>query len=175
MNKLKFFALLIVCNMVFLFHLAAASAETLSIPASALLPKDDTVTWTTNGANFFSTTSHSPQNFYAPVYLPDGAIIRSVALEAYDNSGGATGGYVQLEFLRYQYNTVSFIADINTDQSGAPGDTRVVLSNIDRTADNSNFSFGISVIFHPGFGGWPELAFYRVVIEYDVPQVTISG
>ena len=175
MNKLKVFALLIVCNMVFLFHLAAASADTLSIPVAALLPKDNTVTWTTNGGNFYST-SNSSQTFFAPVYLPDKAIIRSITLEAYDNSGGAAGGYVQLELLEYQYNAVvSVMADINTDQPGAPGDTRVVLNNIDQTVNNFYCSYGISVIFHPGPGGWGELRLYKVVIEYDTPQVTISG
>ena len=145
-------------------------AEVVSIPCSALLPKDHNVEYDCTGIRLV-TANNQIQDFTAPVLLPTGSSINSVTLEAADSSGGEFGGYVKLELLRARYNTVSVLATLQTSGPDSPGDIR-----IDETltpsveVDNSEYSYHISVRLLNGAGGAYTTWFFKAIIEYDPPN-----
>ncbi|MBN2243918.1 MAG: hypothetical protein JW793_14625 [Acidobacteria bacterium] len=160
---------LLFVTIVFLFHPGATQAEYLSVPAAALLPKDSGVTWSTNGV-YLGTASGTSQSYHGPVFLPHQAVIRSFTLEAADNSSDVEfGGYVLAQLNIYRYNTVGTPVEIQTDGPTAPGEVRVTADNLNISVDNSEFSYGITVILNNGTGGAWSVLFHKIIIEYDLP------
>ena len=143
------------------------SAGVLSIPASALLPRDNTIAYDTNGARM-AVPDVGERVFLAPVFLPHGAQIDSIVLEARDPSGGELGGHVKMELVELRFNSVvAVIANLDTGILAAPGDTRVE-QLLSYPVDNSENSYGISVVINNGNGGaWNQL-FYKVMIFYTL-------
>jgi len=169
MKKSCFWRMLLVITAAFLFYPAAASAEYLSIPAAALLPKDNTVTWSTNGV-YLGTGSGTSQSFHGPIFLPHQAIIKSFTLEAKDDSSDVEfGGYVLAQLNIYRYNTVSTPVTIQTDGPTAPGEIRVTENNVNISVDNSEYSYGITIILNNGTGGAWSVLFLKIIIEYELP------
>jgi len=159
MKKSCFWRMLLVITAAFLFYPAAASAEYLSIPAAALLPKDNTV-----------TGSGTSQSFHGPIFLPHQAIIKSFTLEAKDDSSDVEfGGYVLAQLNIYRYNTVSTPVTIQTDGPTAPGEIRVTENNVNISVDNSEYSYGITIILNNGTGGAWSVLFLKIIIEYELP------
>ena len=141
-------------------------AGVLSIPASALLPKNNGVSYSTNGAYLGVGDTVAAPSFLAPVFLQQGATITDIILEAYDNSGDPEfGGHVIMNLVALRYNTIGVIATLGTGKGAAPGDTRVTATS-NAVVDNSEFGYGISVDIINGSGGaWSQL-FYKAIIYY---------
>ncbi|MCP3890567.1 MAG: hypothetical protein GY702_17100 [Desulfobulbaceae bacterium] len=139
----------------------------VSIPPSALLPKDDSVSYSTNGA-YMGTGAASKAVFYAPVLLPHNATITSATLVANDNSGGEFGGYVEAALVRLGNNSVTVISTMSTGGPGEDTEGDVQLSEtVNYNVDNSTHSYGISVGLHNGAGGAWSVLYYRFLIEYE--------
>ncbi len=175
MKRLYSCTLLMAVSVAFLLYPAAASADFLSIPATALFPEHPAIVYSTNGGSLY-TTSGDIKNFYAPVFLPYNAIIKSFTLEAYDNSEHPTdGGYVDASLLEFRYNTESIIVTTGTDQQTAPGNIRMPV-DVNFQIDNSDYSYGIEVTLYNGETD-PQnyVLFYKAIIEYDVPWIVIQG
>ena len=170
MKKLCLWRMLLVIIAAFICYPLAASAEYLSIPAAALLPKDNTVTWSTNGV-YLGTASGASQSFHGPIFLPHQAVIKSFTLEAKDDSSDVEfGGYVLAELNIYRYWTVSTPVKIQTDGPTAPGETRVTEDNVNISVDNSEYSYGVTIILNNGAGGAYSVLFLKIIIEYELPQ-----
>jgi hypothetical protein len=148
---------------------SAQESGILSIPASALLPRDNTLAYDTNGVRMaFPTNIAGNQVFQAPVFLPHCAIIKVVTLEAMDSSGGEFGGFVRSVLRSYRFNSFSNIATVQTTSFDAPGDTRVTISDLNHLVENDEFSYGIEVTINLGNGGPNSEWFYKVIIQYDL-------
>ena len=141
------------------------TAGVLSIPASALLPRDNGIAYDTNGVRI-AVPDVGDRVFLAPVFLPDGVTITDVTLEARDPSGGEIGGHIKLELVESRYNQIiTRIESLDTGIYDAPGETRIS-SAVDHLVNNSEFGYGISVVINNGNGGaWNQL-FYKVIIHY---------
>ncbi|GAB4276339.1 MAG: hypothetical protein Kow0092_32110 [Deferrisomatales bacterium] len=140
-------------------------AGVLSIPPSALLPRDNGIAYDSNGVRM-AVPVVGELTFLAPVFLPDGVTITAVVLEAHDGSGGEFGGHVKMELVEMRYNTVRSLAALDTGIAAAPGDVRVS-GVLHHAVDNSEFGYGISVVINNGAGGaWNQL-FYKAVIYYE--------
>ena len=150
-----------------------STADYLSIPAAALLPKNSSDSYSTNGL-FIQADGTSERIFYAPIFLPDKAYIKKITLEARDESGGDLGAYVQLQLGRYSYNTPYFLATLKTRGAGEPADGDVQVSDdVNVSVDNSTYSYGLDLQFKPGTAA--ILKFYKCIIEYETPQQVLSG
>jgi hypothetical protein len=142
-----------------------AAADVTSIAASALLPKDNSVQYSTNGVGMYVPPA-SVGNFLAPIQLPNGSRIHNVVLEALDNSGGEFGGYVKVELVKMRYNAAWILTTCDTGIEPAPGDTRIPGGSINELVDNSEFSYGLGIVMNNPSPGW-NLGFYKMIIEYD--------
>lgn len=149
-----------------------ATAETISIPQAQLLPTGNSTVYGTNVSSL-QVPPGTSGNFLAPVVLPQGAVIRSVTLEAHDNLGGEFGGYVQAQLSETRYETFLPLATLDTTIGAAPGDTRIeqVLSH---EVDTSEFSyvFGVSINNLTG-AAFGDVKFYKLIVEYDITQLEV--
>ena len=144
-------------------------AETISIGCPALIPKDHNVLYDCNGARLV-TGSGNLQTFTAPVFLRSGTKINKIILEAADNSGGASGGYVRLQLVRARFNTIQILATVDTGSSPAPGNVRqetVLPTPV--VIDNSDNSYHISVVLLNGSGGAFSTWFFKAFIDFQPP------
>lgn len=148
-------------------------AAVVSIPASALLPKDPSFVYSSNGVNFVVPPASGAGYFLAPVFLPHRSRIKSMTLEAHDNSGGEFGGYVKVELGEYQYNTFLTLATADTTIQAAPGDTREPVTGLNHVVDNLEFSYGLGVTINNPTATWEDLKFFKVVIEYDLTELSV--
>ena len=140
------------------------TAGVLSIPASALLPRHNSIEYDSNGVRM-AVPDVAEHVFLAPVFLPDGVTITDVILEARDPSGGEFGGHIKMELSETRYNTVLPLLGFDTGIEAAPGETRIV-SAINHLVNNAEFGYGISIVINNGSGGpWNQL-FYKVIIHY---------
>ena len=163
---------LILAAFFILFQSSLLWADVVSIPCSALLPKDHNVQYDCTGIRLV-TANANKQDFTAPVFLPTGSSISNVTLEAADQSGGEFGGYVKLELLRARYNTVSILATLQTSGPDSPGDIRIdEILTPSVLVDNSEFSYHISVSLLNGAGGVYSTWFFKAIIEYTPPDST---
>lgn len=136
----------------------------MSVPATALLPKDNSVTWSTAGS-YIGTDVVDQKDFLGPVFLPHGAIIRKVTLEAHDNS---TDGFVRARVVEYKYNAlISLISELQTSNPLADGDQRIESSPLSHEIDNSDYSYGVGITLHNGTAGAWSTLFYKIIIEYE--------
>lgn len=141
-----------------------ALAGVLSVPASALLPRDNTIAYDTNGVRM-AVPDVGERVFVAPVFIPDGAAITKFVLEARDSSGGEFGGHIKAELAELRFNTALPIATLDTGIPDDPGETRVE-QLLNFHIDNAEYGYGISVTINNGSGGaWNQL-FYKVIIHY---------
>ena len=153
-----------------LFQSSLLWAQVVSIPCSAMLPKDHNVQYDCSGVRLVTADSQGPV-FTAPVFLPTGSLINQVTLEARDQSGGEFGGYVKLELVRDRYNTFSILATLQTDGPDSPGDIRIdEILTPSVLVDNSEFSYHISVKLLNGAGGTFTTWFFKAIIEYTPPD-----
>ena len=152
---------------------SAQGYDILSIPAAALLPRDNTIAYDTNGVRM-AVPAAGNQVFQAPVFLPHLAIIRAVTLEAKDSSGGEFGGFVRLILRKYRFNSYFNLATVQTTSFDAPGDTRVHISDLNLLVENDEFSYGIEVTINIGNGGPNSEWFYKVIIEYELNEYELN-
>lgn len=165
MNKSFFYFLVFTIS--FFIHTAAVSAAYLSIPAAALIPKDEGVPYSTNGG-YMATDYSQAAVFYAPVFLPDNALIKNITLEANDNSGGESGGYVRINLVNYSYDSYSILQTVQTGGTNVPIEGNVQVSDaVDVSVDNLQYSYGIDVILHNGSAGAWSVMYYKCIIEYE--------
>ena len=119
--------LIVLCVFLLVPLALSAHAETIVIPASAFLPKDHNVTYSTDGY-LIQNVGGDPQEFFAPVILPSHAVVTGMSLFAYDNHAGIDQdhGMVRIEFVKslYQY-AFDPIVSIQTDGPGIGGNTVV--------------------------------------------------
>ncbi len=141
------------------------SLNVISIPAAAFLPKNSSIIYETNGVNLVVRDSGS-HAFMAPVFLPTNSRVTEIILEATDNSGGASGGHVQIDFIRVVNNTFDIIANIDTGIDAALGTIRISSSVSNHVINNSEFGYVISLVIDNGIGGAWNQHFYKVIIHY---------
>jgi len=142
----------------------------LSVPAAALLPRDNTIAYDTNGVRMF-TTDPGQVVFQAPITLPNWSWITNITLEAVDKSSDPQfGGFVRVNLREYQFNAFSTLATVQTDAPTAPGDVRVG-APVGHVVDNDQFSYGLEVTLFNGAGGPGTVGLYKVVIEYWWPEM----
>ena len=144
---------------------AAVHTGYLSVPPDAFVPKESSTTWFNNGASLY-TAAASEVVFFAPVFLPHGAVIKNVLLEATDNS---TDGFVRAHLAQtVSYNNMaSVIADVQTSISGADGEQQIACGILDWTVDNQNHSYYIGLQIDNGTAGAYQCAFHKVMITYE--------
>ena len=153
----------------------AVVAETITIGAAQVLPKDSSTLYTSNGGNLFWLGNPGEGYFLAPIVFPQGAVIRKVTLEARDNSGGEFGGYVRADLAEFEYNTFLKLidsVDLDTGLEEAPGDTRVS-QTLFHTVDNSRYHYGFGITINNPEPDLTVLAFYKLIVEYDVTQLEV--
>jgi hypothetical protein len=141
------------------------TAGVLSIPASALLPRHNSIAYDSNGVRMAVLAEFTDHVFLAPVFLPDGVTITDVILEARDPSGGEFGGHIKMELSETRYNTVLPLLGFDTGIEAAPGDTRIT-SAINHIVNNAEFGYGISITINNGSGEPWNQHFYKVIIHY---------
>ena len=164
----KVFALII---FILLFQSLSVWAETLSIGCPALLPVNHNVEYDCNGGRLVTANSQR-QDFVAPVFLPTGSLINKITVELADTSGGEFGGYVQVEFLRAKFNTLSVLKSFKTSGPDAPGDIRIEeILDTPIAIDNSEYSYHLTVWLLNGAGGAYSTWFFKTIIEYEPPSV----
>ena len=174
MKMKKILTLPLAGSLLLIFSSPAVFAnDVISIPATAMLPKDHNVEYSTNGT-YIGVPPGKSGAFMAPLVLPQGAVITKVTMEAYDNHGGQFGGYVRGILNEYRYGTVAAsIATFDTGGPDAPGDTRLSSGNLNYQVDNSEFSYGFSVDMNNVTGmGWEQL-FYKFIVEYELTQLRV--
>lgn len=148
--------------------------DVISIGAFDVAPKDRTIEYSTNGAGSLKVPPTKAGSFHAPLILPQGAIITRITMEAHDSSGGGFGSYVKASLLEQKFNTLGIIADFDTGISEAPGDTRIVVDNINFPVNNAEYSyrFGIEINNVTG-ASWGDEKFYKFIVEYEQTQLRV--
>jgi len=120
----------------------------------------------TSDAYLIKTTAAG--NLYAPVHLPDGAVIRSVTLVYYDNDAGSIYWYMG------RCNKYTGVTDyLFTDYT--PGASTAIRSSVDSSCSPAA---SYRKVYNGACHYWFELRFYvvsanlrafGVVIDYDMP------
>lgn len=175
MNALKNIKLISAAGFLMVFQTVPVYAnDVISIGSFNVLPKEHTIEYGLNGAGSLQVPPTKKATFYAPLILPQGAIITRVTMEARDNSGGDFGSYVKASLLEQKFNTVLKIATFDTGISEAPGDTRIVVDNIDFPVDNTEFSYGFGIEINNVTGSsYADEMFYKFIVEYEQTQLRI--
>ncbi|MBN2206433.1 MAG: hypothetical protein JW742_03425 [Candidatus Aminicenantes bacterium] len=150
---------------------AQATTKYLAIPANALKPANwdaDNRMWTASQTVFnFDTGATPPFEANAPVYLPQGAVIKKVTFYFTDNDPAASG---KIDFsLNRQKLSTGGLAPIATASTGASA-TSASRKSIDAAkvvvgkVDNLKFSYSLNVRFGLGTN---LLKFHAAVIWYE--------
>lgn len=131
---------------------AAAKTKYLSVPASAFILENVLLVSTPTGISLggFSTgqarwvqggTAGTDAYLFAPLNLPDGAVITTIDVYAYD---GVTTDEVSAELYSLQNGSTTPQSLAATNSSGsafAAGATTLSASGINQTIDNSGYSY----------------------------------
>jgi hypothetical protein len=139
-------------------------AGVLSIPAAALLPKDNDISYDTNGVRMAVLDNATTEVFQAPASLPHNAIIERITLDGKDASGS---GFIQISLREYRFNTFLVLKTFGTTAGEAPGDIRRG-RNVTHLINNRRFSYGVEVSINNG-GNANDVWYYRVEIRYMDP------
>lgn len=150
---------------------AQATTKTISIPPNALKPANwdaDQRMWTSSQTIFnFSTSVASPLDANAPIYLPQGAVIKKVTFYYTDNNP-ASNGKIDFSINRQTLATGSLgaIAKATTSAVAASASRKSIdaAKVINGKIDNLAYTYSLNVKF-----GLPTplLQFHGVVITYE--------
>jgi len=135
----------------------------LSIPASSFQPAREDYSYEHFGSTLDSIgKSYYCQTFYAPLKLPDGAIITSLGMQAGDTSDSAG---VSVSVGQYEKGSNTNITTVRTGLSAKPGSVSLEKA-MNLTIDNERYSYGLTL----KMCGSPDnsMVFYRSKIEYDI-------
>ena len=141
-----------------------ATTRNLSIPATATFHSTDASFARTYSAIFSASPAGQNVALYAPVHLPDGAIVTAFRVECLDNDP-AHDLYVNL----YQTagDNATYMAQVNT--SGASSGTQTMLDSTINLAwiDNAQYGYVIGAFWQtPATFGTIKL--FRFVVTYTV-------
>lgn len=150
---------------------AQATTKYLSVPANALKPANwdaDQRMWTSTQTVFnYSTSVAMPLDANAPLYLPEGAVIKKVTFYFTDNNPAATG---KMDFsLNRQKLATGGLLPVATANTGTSA-TSASRKSIDAAkvvggkVDNLNYSYSLNVRFN---APTPLLQFHAAVIWYE--------
>jgi len=165
----------ILLGLAFLGASANLAAQTTmkyhAIPANALKPANwdaDQRMWTSSQTVFnYSTSVNMPLDANAPIYLPEGAIIKKVTFYFTDNNP-ATTGKMDFSVNRQKLSTGSLgtIAKANTGASASSASRTSIdaAKVINGKVDNLNYTYSINVRFN---APTPLLQFHGAVIAYE--------
>lgn len=122
----------------------SAQTRYWSIGGAGFLPQRNTTAY----FKTFDYLTSATGSFFAPVYLPDGAVVTSMEISYWDNQGAANA-FVYLE--RYQKNGSSADVNMATVQSSGSSGAWETASNtsIDRaTIDNSQYVYRLRAVMN---------------------------
>ena len=180
MKQSKLWSVMLLAAAVIAFSLQSASADVISIPHQACLPKQhwggNITTYHSNGASVQPYPESGEQVLYCPVILPQHARIMKVTMEGHDSTGGASGGYLKASLTQYRFNeTNAVLASFDTGLEDDPGDVWITVEDIDLIIDNLTFHYGFSVGMCNPTGDSGAISFSKFIVEFEVRYIEITG
>jgi hypothetical protein len=138
-----------------------AKTSYLSIPAAALQPNDESITWdiSTQGDHFFSTSN---TYYVAPVFLPHGATVTEIKTWWEDQSGNDAS----LELRRADpFSTSAYTTMVTLETLGTGQFVSSETTITDPVIDNSQYSYILYVELPDS-----DIDYYQTVIEYTITE-----
>ena len=118
----------------------------LSIGPAAFVPKEETYTWRISEGGLQNRTAIDPQNFYAPVFLPHGAMVTWLKLYGYRSDAGANLNlYLERITLAGTIETLATLVADWTDGNGSIETTDINYAKI----DNEAYSYSLDAQIDP--------------------------
>ena len=150
---------------------AQATTKYYSIPANALKPANwdaDQRMWTSSQTVFnYSTSVNMPLDANAPIYLPEGAVIKKVTFYYTDNNAASTG---KMDFSvnrqKLSAGSLGAVATANTGASATSASRKSIDASkvVNGKVDNLNYTYSLNVRFN---APTPLLQFHAAVIWYE--------
>lgn len=146
----------------------------LVVPAAAFMPRCDEIEYTNNGYGLITDRDGTnpgagcgAAQYWAPVYLPQAARLKTLTLRARDNSTGDIGREVRVKLVRARFTSVAVLAQVGTGNAAAPGDTErsVSIAGTPQVADGWAYYLDLD-LRRTGEGGATDLWFWEAEIEY---------
>ncbi len=181
MKHSKLWPILFFVVTVILLSFQSTSADVISIPHQACLPKqhwgESVITYYhSNGASVQPYVQSGLQTLYCPLILPQNARITKVTMEGHDHTGGEFGGYLRGSLERYKFNTATAgFAEFDTGLEEAPGDVWVTVNNIDLVIDNTEYHYGLTVGMNNPTSDSGAISFSKFIVEFEVRLIEITG
>jgi hypothetical protein len=142
-------------------RLATANTRWQAIPALAFAPATHTVNYTRTAAYILPTWGAA--SFYAPINLPQGAVIKGLLVTVKDDSASHEIGF--------QLSRVDFSTGTSTDLGGltSAGESAVVVLNrgYSIAVDNSSYGYAIRVDYE-ATGTEAAYCFYGARVQYEI-------
>jgi hypothetical protein len=150
---------------------AQATTKYLALPPNALKPANwdaDQKMWTSSQTGFnYSTSVNMPLDANAPIYLPEGAVIKKVTFYFTDNNAVSTGK-MDFSLNRQKLSTGSLgaIATANTGASATSASRKSIdaAKIVNGKVDNLNYTYSLNVRFN---APTPLLQFHGAVVWYE--------
>ena len=136
----------------------AQPLQILRIPANGFSPTNDSTSYYKN--NMVLSTSETG-NFYFPVTLPNGSVIKQIELNCFDND---TSGYISLRLNETINVTSNLIASVSS--SNATTAQSIKSSEITHPIDYSTYAYTLGAYFAPHT---TPLNFFSAVIYFLSP------
>ncbi len=140
----------------------------ISIPQAAFVPNSSTVTYSRNPDFLKNSTTNIYHYYYAPVSLPDGAVVTQLEGIFYDNETTFDGAITLHMITPGGSSTYNIMANAST--TGAPGVTTIVDNSIDyATIDNENYNYIIGISMRYSADAY-DMRLYGAEIEYTITR-----
>ena len=135
----------------------------LAINGAAFVPSDDTHQWTIQANLLLNRVTLEFQNFWAPVYLPQGAKITKITMYGYRDDVLATMECVLLRVDNLgDVISMGWVTADWTDGNGSGYDDTISPDTI----DNENYSYGLNLKLDPN-DDVQDVKFFRFVIDWQ--------
>lgn len=146
------------------FNYTSPKTRYYTVNINDFVPYTDTYTYTRND-NQLNPSSTGNVFFFAPVHLPNNAIIKSIDFYTTDNS---TTSYINWYFRERILATgasQTTIANVSGDSAAAPGDENLSVTGLNHTVDLSQYYYQIRIQFTDGS---TQLYFHGARITYEM-------
>jgi hypothetical protein len=149
------------------------SSSSYTIHATEMVPPSSSVTWATQNNNYISIyqTSTSQVDWWAPVHLPQGAIMTSIELEACDStaSGAILFGMAKMVAPGVSGGSGNITSVGSTGLAATPGCSFFPLNlTTPTTVDNSNDAYLVFVDWSGVFANTNRAIAVRVFYKLQV-------
>jgi len=150
------------------FSAGSIYGDYISLSPAVFIPRQSTTTYYKSTSGSYLDTYVAPCIYFAPVFLPQGAVIDGIFFFYYDENSDS-GGYMTciLERLNYDTGNDQELFRVNS-QGSAPGVRKTgtwTLWGGSRVVKNQSFAYYIKLWFNAD----PNLRFHGVRIHYHMP------